>query len=69
MWQHRSSPEQGGGVRCHGTCGSVKTLPSRVAGSGAAGHVAVCLAPCLGLKPVCGGTRSVGYRQYSILVG
>jgi hypothetical protein len=32
-------------------------------GSGAVGHVAVCLAPCVGLKLVCGGTQSVGYRH------
>jgi hypothetical protein len=38
-WQHRSPPEQGGGVRYHGTRGSVGALPSREAGSGAMRHV------------------------------
>jgi hypothetical protein len=40
-WQRWSPPEQGGGVWCRGTHSSVGALPSREAGSGAAGHVAV----------------------------
>jgi hypothetical protein len=27
------------------------------------GHMVVHHAPCLGLKPICGATRSVGYRH------
>jgi hypothetical protein len=54
-WWRRSPPEEGGGVQRHGTRGSVGALTSREAGSEAAGHVVVHLAPYLGLKPVCGG--------------
>jgi hypothetical protein len=39
-WQCRSPHEQGGGMRCRGTHGSVGALPSREAGSGAVGHMA-----------------------------
>jgi hypothetical protein len=35
-----SLPEQGGGVRSHGMCGSIGAPPSWEVGSGAAGHVA-----------------------------
>jgi hypothetical protein len=52
----------GGGVRSRRTHGSVRALLSREARSGAVGHVVVHHAPCLGLKPVCGHTRSTGYR-------
>jgi hypothetical protein len=38
-WQHRSPPEQGGGVQYHGTRGSVRALSSREAGSRAMRHV------------------------------
>jgi hypothetical protein len=38
-WQRRSSPEQGGRVRSCGARGSVGALPSKEAGSSAAGHV------------------------------
>jgi hypothetical protein len=40
-WQHRSPPAQGGGIWSRVTRGSIRALPSREAGSGAAGHVAV----------------------------
>jgi hypothetical protein len=39
-WQRRSPSEQGGGVRCRGTRGSARALPSMEAGSGVMGHVA-----------------------------
>jgi hypothetical protein len=38
-WQRRSSPEQRGRVRSYGARDSVRALPSREAGSRAAGHV------------------------------
>jgi hypothetical protein len=60
-WQCRSTPEQGGRIQSRGIRDNIRALPSREAGSGAVGHVAVCL-PCLGLKPVCGGTWSARYR-------
>jgi hypothetical protein len=63
-WQHRNPPEQGGRVRSRRTCGCAGALSSREAGSGAVVHVAVRLAPCLGVKPVCGGTRSAWYRRH-----
>jgi hypothetical protein len=62
-WQPQSPPEQGGRIRSHRTCGSAGALPIREAGSGAVGHVVVRL-PCLGIKPVCGGTWSIGFRQW-----
>jgi hypothetical protein len=49
-WQHRSPPEQGGGVQCYGTRGSAGNLPSREVESKAAGHVAA-------LKPSRAGRR------------
>jgi hypothetical protein len=49
-WQRRSPPEQGGRVQSRGTRDSVEALPSREAGSEAAGHMAVRLTPCLGLE-------------------
>jgi hypothetical protein len=38
--QHRSPPRRRGGVRCRGTCGSVRALLDGVTGSGASNHVA-----------------------------
>jgi hypothetical protein len=55
---------EGGGVQSRVARGSVRALPSREAESGATGHMAVCLAPCLRLKPICRSTRSSGYRQW-----
>jgi hypothetical protein len=49
-WQRRSPPKQGGRVQSRGTRDSVEALPSREAGSEAAGHMAVRLTPCLGLE-------------------
>jgi hypothetical protein len=40
MWQRRSSPQQGGEVRGHGTRGSAGAHLSKEARSGTAGHVA-----------------------------
>jgi hypothetical protein len=65
-WQRRSPPEKGGRIRSHGTRGSARALLSREAGSDAIEHVAVRL-PCLGLKPVCGGTWFAGYQQNKIV--
>jgi hypothetical protein len=40
VWQHRSPPEQGGGLWSHGTHGSTGAILCGEAGSGAAGRVA-----------------------------
>jgi hypothetical protein len=52
---------QEGRVWSREACDSAEALPSKEARSRAVGHVAVRLAPCLRIKPVCEITRSVGY--------
>jgi hypothetical protein len=59
-WQHRSPPEKGGEFQSCETRDSIGALPSRKLRSRAVWHAAVCLAPCLGLKPVCGVPYSHG---------
>jgi hypothetical protein len=54
-WQRQSPLKQGGRNRSHRTRGSAGALLSMEVESNVVGHVAVCL-PCLGFKPVCGGT-------------
>jgi hypothetical protein len=67
IWQRWSTPEQGGGVRSCGARVSAGALPSKEAGSGAAGHVAVRRAPCLRLEACMRVTRSTGYQQTYVI--
>jgi hypothetical protein len=41
VWRRQSPPGRGDGIRSHGTHDGTGALPSREAGSGAAGRVAV----------------------------
>jgi hypothetical protein len=54
VWQRRSPPWQGGGVQSRRTRGGAGAVPSRVASSGASGHVVapeLTLAGRRGLEP------------------
>jgi hypothetical protein len=62
-WQRWSLPGQGGGVWSREARGRAGALPSREAGFGVVGYVAIRPAHCLGLKSLCGGIQSAGYRQ------
>jgi hypothetical protein len=65
-WQHQSTPRQGGEVQSYRVHGSVRPISTGRLGP-MLQDTWQCMdarpAPCPDLKPVCGGTRSVRYRQ------
>jgi hypothetical protein len=66
-WRLWSCPGLGSGSRgrwTHGGCGAAPGYVVHIEAMGTWSCVTACLAFCLDLKLVCGGTRSAGYRQW-----